>query len=146
MQFVASGVPKLWTAVGETVRSVTVTTVLVTNCARSPFLERFYQVGLSSNDSSRLADVFSVTEALGRVAFLRQYLILLPALKALIILEGWRPFAVSLVATISVYSEGRTALIKDGFTELMMPYREDPRLKPYVAAYLKHISEDSAGS
>jgi hypothetical protein len=140
-QLATSDVPKLWSGIAPTVKSIGITRPLVKNCAGTHFFEYFYKFGLGANDASRLADVLTLTDAFARVGYAQQYLLLIKPLGSLVTNSGWRPFAVSLIAALSLHPAARVELAKAGFRQTLIAFREDEKLRPYIEVFLKHTPE-----
>jgi hypothetical protein len=136
-QLAASGSPKLWRAMLDVANLMASSPAFVSHCANSQFLEQFYGHGMAKNDPTLLSDVISLTEALARVAYAPQYLMLLPFLQSLLDVAGWRGFAVSLLATLSLHAEARGELV--GFGERLMQFSGDEQLAPYISCFLTNI-------
>jgi hypothetical protein len=115
--------------------------LFVLSCANSGLLEEMYQAAIASQDPALMLDIFRLTEGFARVKFVPQYLMLLRVLKPLLEVAGWQGYAVSLLATLSIYAEARMQLATSQIGPKLAQLRNDPTLGRYAQCYLKNVPE-----
>jgi hypothetical protein len=138
-ELVTSGDVKLWKSALEIITLLPSSALFVAQCASCGFLEGMYKVAITKQEPSLMSDVFRLTEAFARVAYVPQYLVLLPVIRSLLAIAGWQGYAVSLLATLSMHKEARADLTKGNFGPTVAQFRGDAKLGKYAECYLKNV-------
>lgn len=117
------------------------TTEFVSLLSELGFLRNYYSFAYSYRTSSNICNSILMSNKLCRVAFVNDFLILLPLLKELMseTQQGWQPYALVLLSTLSIHPAARETLQNSQFYEKILPFRNNPNLYQYAVVFMQNI-------
>ena len=113
---------------------------IISFLSSSHFLRKFYEISIQKNTHQIVTQCLFLTDMFARIAYIPDYLLLLPSLRVLISDSNYRMLALSLLTTLSLYDEPKEIFKKGNYFELVKQFQNVDGLSQYAKCFLTQIS------